>query len=239
MNAPEHIIFKVYLQVYGGKHKPLEYQLFIKSTTVHLLAKHLNLAYIPEINPQGNVCMAENLEVRPEFRQSISNVHLRNFFYAILHSSMYGTARKTLLQFDFPWFHFPGEKEDFWMLVSYGENLIRLHATGISGSFGLETEFPEMGSFIIDPSEIRFDAKSQKLWINNHQYFSNVPAHVWAYRIGGCHPLHQWLVMHAGHDLKDKARTEFRALTSYIRETNYLSQKIDTVLKYFPSSGNS
>jgi hypothetical protein len=239
MENPGYITFKVYLQVYGGRNKPLEYQLIIKSTSVHALAKHLNLAFVPEIIPQGNVCMAENLEVRPEFRQTISKAHLRNFLYALLHSSIYETARKTLLQCDFSGFYFPGKAEDFWTLVNHGENLIWLHATGISGSFGLEAEFSEDVSFMIDPSKIRYEAESQKIWINNQQYFSNVPAHVWEYKTGGLQPLPQWLLMRAGHDLKNEEFKEFRALISLIRETNSLSRKIDAVFKFFPSPGNS
>lgn len=239
MNAPGYITFKVFLQVYGGKHKPLECQLLIKSTVVHLLAKHLDLAFIPEINPQGNVCMAENPEVRPEFRHSISNVHLRNYLCAILHSSKYKTERKTLLQFDFSLFYFPGNTEDFWKLVSHGETLVRLHATGIPESVFLEAELPENDNILINPSEIRFDAKSQKMWINKQQFFSKVPAHVWKYKIGGFQPLSQWLVMHAGHDLKNEEVTELRTLISYIKETNSIGKKIDTVFGFVPSSGNS
>jgi hypothetical protein len=230
MDSPGYITFKVYLQVYGGKNKPVEYQLTVENTWAHALAMHLNLAFVAEINPQGNVCMAENLEVRPEFRQTISRGHLKNFLYAILHSSMYEAARTTLLQIDFSGYHFSGKAEDFWMLVSYGENLIRLHATGISGSFGLEEKFSERGSFVIDPSEIRFEPESQKLWINNQQYLPHVRAHVWEYKTGGIRPLHQWLVNRRGQLLKDEDITQFRALISLITETIGFSQKIDEVL---------
>jgi hypothetical protein len=221
------------------KNKPLEYLLKINSATVDALAKYLKLAYTPEILPRGNVCMAENLEVRPEFRHTFTGVNLKNFLYAILHSSSFEASRTTHLHCDFTQCCFPANTDDFWKLADYGETLIRLHATGISGSFTLESIFPENGNNIIEPSSILFEAESQKIWINKRQYFQNIPAHVWEYRTGGTQLLRQWIEIRSGQKLKSYDIGEFIRLTEFIQETMRISKKIDDILKFSPSPGKS
>ncbi len=239
MDDPKEINFTVYLQVYGGTKRPPAYLLTIDRSSVHLLAKQLNLAYVPEIVPRGNVCMAENLEVRPEFRTVFSNVHLRNFLYAILHSSIFETERNSHSQVDFSQFHFNGNPEVFWKLERLGEMLIRMHSRGLSGNFNFETEFPVAGSNVIEPSEYRYECESQKLWINKKQFFYKVPTLAWDYKIAGILPLQQWFEDYSGHHLNDDKITGLRTLIALIAETFMVSGVVNDTLKPAPSSKNS
>jgi hypothetical protein len=239
MDDPGQLNFKVCIQVFGGKYKPLEYLLMIKKSSVHLLEKQLNLAFVPEITARGNVCMAESLEVRSEFRTMFSNPQLRNFLYAILHSTIYQSERRSQLQVNFSRFHFPGKTEDFWNLESLGEILIRLHAAGFFEKLSLETGFPVTGSNVIEPSEFRLEAETHRLWINKEQYFSNVPAQLWHYKTGGMQPLLRWFEVQSGHYLRNEDIYELRTLTSFLTETVSTSKKIDGILSCYSSADKS
>jgi predicted helicase len=53
---------------------------------VNKIAKQLGLTFVPEKELEGNVCMANNDEVRPEFRQTLAPIDVLDYIYAVLHS---------------------------------------------------------------------------------------------------------------------------------------------------------
>ena len=69
-----------------------------------------------------------------------------------------------------------------------------------------------------------------KVFINESQYFDNVPQVAWEFYIGGYQPAQKWL-----KDRKDRA-LDFEDILHYqkiivaLTETNRIMQEIDTVL---------
>jgi hypothetical protein len=62
----------------------------------------------------GNVCFANNNEVRSEFKQSFSLIDLFDYIYAFTHSSNYRETFKIII---------PTENDIFWEVVKMGSNL--------------------------------------------------------------------------------------------------------------------
>ena len=110
------------------------------------IGKSLGLTCIPENEAEGNVCMANNAEVRPEFKQSFAPIDLLDYIYAVLHSPKYREKYKEFLKIDFPRVPFPADAVEFWKLVEVGGELRQLHLlespapnipnTGITSSAG-------------------------------------------------------------------------------------------------------
>nr|WP_314897440.1 type ISP restriction/modification enzyme [uncultured Flavobacterium sp.] len=69
---------------------------------VNTIAKQLGLTFVAEKEPEGNVCIANNKEVRPEFRQIFAPIDILDYIYAVLHSPTYRSTYKEFLKIDFP-----------------------------------------------------------------------------------------------------------------------------------------
>ncbi|HEY1195596.1 hypothetical protein [Flavobacterium sp.] len=72
----------------------------------------LDLIFIKEEN--ANVCFANSVEVRPEYKQSFRLLDLLDYMYAFVHSSVYQKSLKIMIK---------NEAEFFWKLVKTGSEL--------------------------------------------------------------------------------------------------------------------
>jgi len=91
------------------------------------IGKSLGLTFVPEKEPEGNVCMANNGEVRSEFKQSFATTDLLNYIYAVFHSPNYWEKYKECLKIDIHRVPFPADAVEFWKLVEMGGELRQFH----------------------------------------------------------------------------------------------------------------
>ena len=111
------------------------------------------------------------------------------YIYAVLHSPSYRERYKEFLKVDFPRIPLPKTAEEFNRLTAIGQQLIDLHLMNNAQSWKCTTTFPEIGSQQVDFQEW----KDGQVWINDKQYFGNVPKSVWEFYIGGYQPAQKWL----------------------------------------------
>ncbi len=88
--------------------------------------EELKLTYVIE-NSEGNVCMANNSEVRDEYRDVFNTEDLQNYLYAVLHSSVNCTKYRNTLNPEIFQIPFPSDQEQFWKLVRLGAQLRQIH----------------------------------------------------------------------------------------------------------------
>lgn len=93
--------------------------------TINKIAHKTGLHFILEKDPEGNVCMANNKEVRPEFRQTFAPIDILDYIYAFLHSSKYRPTNKESLETNFP---LPKTTESFWELAELGSQIKKIHS---------------------------------------------------------------------------------------------------------------
>jgi len=93
--------------------------------TINQIAHKTGLHFILEKDPEGNVCMANNKEVRAEFRQTFSPIDILDYIYALLHSSKYSSTKKESVQTNFP---LPKNTESFWELAKLGSQIKKIHS---------------------------------------------------------------------------------------------------------------
>lgn len=94
---------------------------------VNQIAEKLGLTFVPEKEPEGNVCMANNKEVRDDFKNTFAPIDILDYIYAVLHSPTYREKYKEFLKIDFSRVPYPKNRETFWQLIKLGGELRQIH----------------------------------------------------------------------------------------------------------------
>lgn len=79
------------------------------------ISKALELLFINQNEPEGNVCFANSNELCPEFKETFTSVDLMNYEFAVLHSEKY----KDFISSDL----IPKDRKIFWEMVALGKML--------------------------------------------------------------------------------------------------------------------
>ena len=159
---------------------------------------NLNLEIIKEIESKLALKFISDHEL-PEAKNqnNFSPLDLLDYIYAILHSPNYRNKYQEFLKIDFPRVPYPSNQENFWQLVTLGVQIRQLHL--MEGEIfddirNLITKYPIAGSnkiktinaksFIIDVNNPQIG----KVYINDKQYFDNIPKIAWDFYIGSYQP---------------------------------------------------
>ena len=165
---------------------------------------------------------------------------LLHYTYAILHSDAYRQRYHEFLQKDFPRIPMTRDKTVFRQLADLGEELARFHTlehSALSEAGRLLTGYPVAEAAgradRVEKGWPKYDGQGT-VFINADQYFSEVPAEVWAYTIGGYRVAERWLKERRGRRLcPDEIRT-YRRILLALAETIRLRREIDAAMPPFP-----
>lgn len=144
------------------------------------------------------------------------------YIYAVLHSPSYRERYKEFLKVDFPRIPLPKTAKEFNRLTAIGQQLIDLHLMNNAQSWKCTTTFPEVGSQQVDFQKW----KDGQVWINDKQYFGNVPESVWEFYIGGYQPAQKWLKDRKGHILSFDEIKHYLHIIHALEETMKLMKEI-------------
>lgn len=144
------------------------------------------------------------------------------YIYAVLHSLSYRERYKEFLKVDFPRIPLPKTAKEFNRLTAIGQQLIDLHLMNNTQSWKCTTTFPEVGSQQVDFQEW----KDGQVWINDKQYFGNVPESVWEFYIGGYQPAQKWLKDRKGRTLSFDEIKHYLHVIHALEETMKLMKEI-------------
>lgn len=144
------------------------------------------------------------------------------YIYAVLHSPSYRERYKEFLKVDFPRIPLPKTAKEFNRLTAIGQQLIDLHLMNNAQSWKCTTTFPEVGSQQVDFQKW----KDGQVWINDKQYFGNVPESVWEFYIGGYQPAQKWLKDRKGRTLSFDEIKHYLHIIHALEETERLMKEI-------------
>lgn len=144
------------------------------------------------------------------------------YIYAVLHSPRYRERYKEFLKIVFPRIPLPASESEFDRLAQIGQQLIDLHLMTNTQRWKCSTTFPEEGSQLID----LLKWKDNKVWINEKQYFGNVPEIVWNFFIGGYQPAQKWLKDRKGRTMSFDDIKHYLHIVHALTETIKLMQKL-------------
>ncbi|MDR1345800.1 MAG: N-6 DNA methylase, partial [Bacteroidales bacterium] len=156
-----------------------------------------------------------------------------DYIYAILHSPSYREKYKEFLKIDFPRIPYPENAEQFNKMAALGEKLRKLHLMENVAVPDTMANFPKSGSNKVENS---FTEKSNnyldnRVWINDTQFFDNVPLEAWNFYIGGYQPAQKWLKDRKGRALGYEDIVHYQKIITVLTETWKVMRKIDAVIE--------
>jgi len=156
----------------------------------------------------------------------ICSVDIFDYIYAVLYSPSYRKKYGEFLKIDFPRIPYPEDQTRFKKLVELGTELRLLHLFDSQMLEQFITTYPIIGSNTID----KIVYKDNKVFINENQYFGDMPESVWDFYIGGYKPAQKWLKDRKGYILTNADIEHYQKIIVALLETDKIMQKIDKIL---------
>jgi len=151
-----------------------------------------------------------------------------DYIYAVLHSPSYREKYKEFLKIDFPRVPYPRDREQFDRLVEFGIQLRQLHLLESDKVNQFITTYPITGDDVVE--KVKFE--DGKVFINETQYFGQVPETVWNFYIGGYQPAQKWLKDRRGRTLTNEDLEHYQKMIVALTETEKIMGEIDKIQIY-------
>ncbi len=173
-----------------------------------------------------------------ELGETFAPIDVLDYIYAVLHSPRYRERYKEFLKIDFPRVPFPKDAATFRQMVELGGELRQIHLLDAPAVSRLITTYPNSGDNIVTrkmtAASIGWeltDAKNEtgRVWINDEQYFDNVPLIAWEFYIGGYQPAQKWLKDRVRRELNFEDIAHYQKIIVALSETDSLMKKIDEI----------
>jgi len=185
---------------------------------------------IPNLNIEIVNKIAEKLVLtftneKETAKDTFAPIDILDYIYAVLHSPTYREKYKEFLKIDFPRVPYPKDTTTFWKLVKLGGEIREIHLLESPVVEKFITQYPIDGDNLV----VKKKYENGKVYINDTQYFANVPEVAWNFYIGGYQPAQKWL-----KDRKDR-KLEFEDILHYqkiivaLAETDRLMKEIDKI----------
>jgi predicted helicase len=208
----------------------------------------------PNLNPEILKQIAEGLGLKftnekDTSTSSVTNftfapIDLLDYIYAVLHSPSYREKYKEFLKIDFPRVPYPTNQETFWKLVKLGGEIRQIHLLESPEVSEYITQYPIDGdNIVIKPRFViandseaistnetaSYLAVTGRVYINDTQYFDNVPEIAWNFYIGGYQPAQKWLKDRKGRELGFEDILHYQKIIVALKRTDELMKEIDLV----------
>ena len=194
----------------------------LNTDEIKLFAQSLNLPFVAE---------------KQNDQQSFAPIDILDYIYAVLHSPNYRKKYQEFLKIDFPRVPYPTIKT-FWQLAAIGAQIRSLHLMESELLDDLDTTYPQSGDNIITRKLTKTNigyqpttTKQGKVWINDTQYFDNVPLLAWEFYIGGYQPAQKWLKDRHNTELSFTDILHYQKIIKSLTQTHHLMHTIDNTLK--------
>ncbi|MDB9357650.1 type ISP restriction/modification enzyme [Nodularia spumigena] len=193
-------------------------------------------------NQQTNLFIEKTSNLSPKFLETIKTKlgktptpeQIFYYAYAIFHCPTYRTRYAEFLKIDFPRLPLTSNQKLFNSLAEKGEELVNLHLMKSTTLNKLTTTFANQGNNQV--SEVTYNSELQRVYINKQSYFTDIPQHIWEFKIGGYQVLDKWLKdrKNANRVLSDDEIIHYQKIVVALTETLRLMQEIDNLIPDFP-----
>lgn len=171
-------------------------------------------------------------------KNGFTPIDILDYIYAILHSPTYREKYKEFLKIDFPRVPYPKNADTFWQLVKLGGEIRQIHLLESPDVENYITQYPIDGDNIVTRKMSKTspgfeltnpEEKTGEVWINDQQYFDNVPEVAWNFYIGGYQPAQKWLKDRNGRELEFEDILHYQKIIVALTETDRLMKEIDKI----------
>jgi len=153
-------------------------------------------------------------------------IDILDYIYAVLHSPTYREKYKEFLKIDFPRVPYPKDTDSFWQLVKLGGEIRQIHLLESPIVEHYITQYPIDGDNMVQKPLFQ----NGRVYINDTQYFDNVPETAWNFYIGGYQPAQKWLKDRKGRKLEFDDILHYQKIIVALFETDRLMKEIDVNL---------
>lgn len=226
----------------------------LNETIAKEIAKSVQATYVPDLEARVYGLPPKGWDATKE----ISPLHILDYIYAVLHSPTYREKFKEFLKIDFPRVPYPKDKKTFWQLVALGSELRQIHLLESDVVENYITQYPVDGDNIVTKprfviaNEMKQSQKENEtasylavtekeliasplergkgcVFINDSQYFANVPEVAWNFYIGGYQPAQKWLKDRKDRTLDFDDILHYQKIIVALSETDRLMKEIDKI----------
>ena len=183
---------------------------------------NLNMEIVNEIAANLDFSFVKEKEKTPN---TFAPIDLLDYIYAVLHSPSYREKYKVFLKIDFPRVPYPNDSSTFWQLVKLGGELRKIHLLESPIVDKFITKYPKDG----DNKVTKIIYKNGNVYINETQYFANVPATAWEFYIGGYQPCQKWLKDRKDRELSFEDIMHYQKIVVALSETDRIMKEIDKI----------
>jgi hypothetical protein len=160
-------------------------------------------------------------------------LNILDYIYAVLHSPTYRDKYKEFLKIDFPRVPYPTDIQKFYELVALGGELRQIHLLESETVENYITEYPEDGDNVVGKPKFvpssAVEKHSGRVYINDTQYFDNVPEVAWNFYIGGYQPAQKWLKDRKERELSFEDILHYQKIIVALSETDRIMKEIDKI----------
>jgi predicted helicase len=189
---------------------------------------NLNAEIVQEIAGKLDLTFTNEKETT---ENTFAPIDILDYIYAVLHSPTYREKYKEFLKIDFPRVPYPKNKETFLKLVELGQQIREIHLLESSVVEQYITQYPMDGDNVV--GKPRFISTSPNehgtVYINESQYFDNVPKVAWEFYIGGYQPAQKWLKDRKNRKLEFEDILHYQKIIVALSETDRLMKEIDKI----------
>lgn len=149
-----------------------------------------------------------------------------DYVYAYLHAPSYRQQYSEFLKTDFPRVPFPASGKIFAKLVSLGQRLRALHLMTDPVLDSYISTYPVVGDDMV--TTVKY--LDERVYINDTQYFGQVPAVAWNFFIGGYQPAQKWLKDRRGQRLRNSDLDHYQRMIVALVQTSQVMAEVDEVV---------
>jgi predicted helicase len=194
---------------------------------------NLNQEIVKEIAEKLNLNFTNEKE---STKDTFAPIDILDYIYAVLHSPTYREKYKEFLKIDFPRVPYPKDQDTFWKLVKLGGEIRQIHLLESATVEQYITQYPIAGDNLVSrkmsknsPGYVPNNETQGKVYINDEQYFDNVPLVAWEFYIGGYQPAQKWLKDRNGRKLEWEDIAHYQKIIVALCETDRIMKEIDEI----------
>jgi predicted helicase len=193
-------------------------------------------------NKQTNLFIEKTPNLSPKFLETIKNKlgktptpeQIFYYAYAIFHSPTYRTRYAEFLKIDFPRLPLTSNQKLFNSLTIKGEELVNIHLMKSEKLNQPITTYQQNTDNQI--TEVTYNSELKRVYINKQNYFTDIPQHIWEFKIGGYQVLEKWLKdrKNAKRTLSEDEITHYQKIIIALTSTLQIMTEIDKLIPEFP-----
>ncbi len=203
---------------------------------VNEIAKKLGIPFVAEKENLANEIFAKvsNFGKGVNESKNFAPIDILDYIYAVLHSPSYREKYKEFLKIDFPRIPYPSTLSGFETLIGLGSKLRQIHLLESEVVEKLITQYPVDGTNIVVKTTFAKVSNFGKgeignVYINETQYFANVPEVAWNFYIGGYQPAQKWLKDRKDRELSYEDIRHYQKIIVALTQTDRLMKEIDMI----------